>query len=74
MSEQDDSDKLTDRQNDLIGFSLVSLWSMVLREKIREFGGPFKFTIDEIELLMHDLGLDDDMIMESKLDIIKGRL
>ena len=73
MSEGED-DKLTDRQNDLIGFSLVSLWSMVLREKIREFGGPFKFTVDEIELLMHDLGLNDDMIMESKLDIVRGKL
>ncbi len=73
MNECED-ESLTDRQNDIIGFALVSLWSMVLREKIREFGGPFKFTVDEIELLMHDLGLNDDMIMESKLDIVRGKL
>jgi len=67
-------DRLTPRQDDLIAFSLVYLWTTLLDARKHEFGGPNKFTLNEIEVLFSDLGLNMDMIIESKLDILAGRV
>ena len=69
----DDKLELTARQNDIMAFALIFLWTSLLQDKKRIFGGPLNFRVDEIETIIHELGLDDDMIMEAKLDIIEGK-
>ena len=74
LSNDNVSDKveLSERQNDIMAFALIFLWTSLLQDHKRVFGGPLKFRVDEIETIIHELGLDDDMIMEAKLDIIEG--
>ena len=69
----DDKLELTERQNDIMAFALIFLWTTLLQDKKRVFGGPLKFTVNEIENIIHELGLNDDVIMEAKLDIIEGK-
>lgn len=69
----DDAIEMNDRKNDIIAFSLIYTWAMMVRQGRSTFGGDVDIKSYELEGILDKMDLGS-YVCEAKLKLLKGEL
>ena len=65
--------EMTSRQNDIIAFSLIYTWAIMVHEGRSSFGGPIDIRTHELEQILDKMELSN-FIVDAKLKILRGEI
>ena len=65
--------QMTDRQNDIIAFSIIFTWGTMVHEGRSNFGGPLDIKTHELEQILDKMELSN-FVFDTKLKILRGEI
>ena len=73
MTNDPDAVEMDDRQNDIIAFSLIYTWAMMVSQRRSNFGGDIDIKSYEFEEILDKMDLGS-YVCDAKIKLLKGEL